>query len=555
MDDAEAAFTAAIMRTAELVIPPQERRRPGRGWSGEAQTEAELQTATDAMHAAWIRLKTDTRCAQLRRAVRIACSWLKRKRIAAVVRFFERHVVELEKQLHLGDQHGFFQNIRSVQLEETKKVESQCVRDEGRRLLRDKGRIRERWVRFFRLLLNSKHDMLDPEIPKRLPQQLVASALGISPTEEEIATAMKAMADEKAVGSDGLPAELLKLGLQQDRTILLEVHRLTTLIWREGKVPQQWKDAVITVLHKKGDKTECGNYRGISLVSHAGKVLLKVVARRLSACCEVKGLLPEEQCGFRRNRSTTGMIFVVLRQQEIGRKAGLSLFMCFVDLQKAYDTVDRTLLWQVLTRIGVPPQMTAVIQQFRYRMRAYVRPDDGICSDCFEVEQELRQGCVLPPLLFNIFFAAVLTVVLQRFSEEPAILAELVHLKEPPTSLGPETAMDYVRRAVWGTLYADDACIVSRSPLDEMMEVIVEVCRALALTVSTKKTDTMCMAPPRTPQTMVQIKAAGQTYKQVQSFTYLGGTVTEVPDMSVEIARRTRACWMRIRRYLRELYD
>ena len=63
------------------------------------------------------------------------------------------------------------------------------------------------------------------------------------------------------------------------------------------------------------------------------------------------------------------------------------------------------------------------------------------------------------------------------------------------------------------------------------------------------------MLPPRTTRTMVQIEAAGQTYKQVQSFTYLGGAVTEVLDMSVEIARRTRACWMRIRRYLRELYD
>ena len=140
--------------------------------------------------------------------------------------------------------------------------------------------------------------MLDPDIPKKLPQQPVASALGIKPTEEEIATAMKAMANEKTVGADGLPAELLKLGLQQDRTILLELNRLTTLIWRGGKVPQQWKDAVITVLHKKGDKTECRNHRGISLVSHAGKVLLKVIARRLSAYYEAKGLLPEEQCGF-----------------------------------------------------------------------------------------------------------------------------------------------------------------------------------------------------------------------------------------------------------------
>ena len=121
---------AAIMRTAELVVPPQERRRPGRGWSGDARTEAELQGATDAMHTAWQRLRMDTRDAQLRRPVRKACNWLKIVRSAAVVRFFERHVVELEKQLRMGDQHGFFQNIKSVQLEETKKVESQCIRDE-----------------------------------------------------------------------------------------------------------------------------------------------------------------------------------------------------------------------------------------------------------------------------------------------------------------------------------------------------------------------------------------------------------------------------------------
>ena len=150
----------------------------------------------------------------------------------------------------------------------------------------------------------------------------------------------------------------------------------------------------------------------------------------------------------------------------------------------------------------------------------------------------------IPAVVQHIFFAAVLTIVLQRFSEEPATLVELVHLKKPPTSMGLEPAMDCVRRAVWDMLYADDACIVSRSPqgLAKMIKVIIEVCRAFALTVSAKKTETICMPPPRTTRTMVQVEAAGQTYKQVQSFTYIGGAMTEVPDMSVEIARRTRAC-------------
>ena len=84
---------------------------------GDARTEAELQAATDAMHAVWQRLKMDTRDAQLRKAVRKASNWLKRVRSAAAIRFFERHVVELEKKLCMGDHHEFFQNIKSVQLE------------------------------------------------------------------------------------------------------------------------------------------------------------------------------------------------------------------------------------------------------------------------------------------------------------------------------------------------------------------------------------------------------------------------------------------------------
>ena len=127
-------------------------------------------------------------------------------------------------------------------------------------------------------------------------------------------------------------------------------------------MPQQWKDAIIMVLRKKKDQAECGNYRGISLVARAGKRLLKIIARRHSEYCERVGILPKEQSGLKANRSTTVMMFVICRLQELARKKRIPLHVCFIDLTKAYDSVDRTLLWTVLARFGVPQNMISVIR-------------------------------------------------------------------------------------------------------------------------------------------------------------------------------------------------
>ena len=119
--------------------------------------------------------------------------------------------------------------------------------------------------------------------------------------------------------------------------------------------------------------------------------LLEVIANRLSSYCEREDILPEEQCGFRPQRSTIDMIFVVRRLHQLARKKSTPLYMCFVDLTKSYDSVDRTLLWAVLARFGVPPKMLTVIRHFHDGMRARIRTDDGEYSDWFGVEQGLRQ--------------------------------------------------------------------------------------------------------------------------------------------------------------------
>ena len=192
-------------------------------------------------------------------------------------------------------------------------------------MLRDPGIVLGRWARFFGTLLNSKSDQLRLDIIEGLPQWPITHALGVQPTENELIGALRSMANAKTVGPDELPVEFLKLGINHDPAVLRKFHRVIKLVWHQREVPQRWRNVVIKVLYKRKDRTECGNYRGISLVAHAGKVLLKIVATRLTAYCKARNLLSKEQCGFCPHCSTTDMMFAVRRLQELGRKAHTTL--------------------------------------------------------------------------------------------------------------------------------------------------------------------------------------------------------------------------------------
>ena len=179
---------------------------------------------------------------------------------------------------------------------------------------------------------------------------------------------------------------------------------------------------------------------------------------------------------------------------------------------------------------------------FHDGMRARVQLDDGDFSVWLNVCQELRQGCVLSPLLFNIFFAAVIIVVLQRFAEDPLIISDLVYLDDAPKGEDDrpreEGTLKMVRRVVWGMLYADDARVVSTSPrgLTRMIDVIVVACQEFGLTVSEKKTAAMHLwSHPNTASNALRIEAAGQRYNRRPSLCTL-----------VVLSTRTRALTPRL---------
>ena len=215
----------------------------------------------------------------------------------------------------------------------------------------------------------------------------------------------------------------------------------------------------------------------------------------------------------------------------------------------------------VLARFGVPENMFTVIRQFYQGMRARVRTDYGEHSDRFDVIQVLRQGCVLSPLLFNIF-AAVIHAVLVRFSEENDIARDLVHLEEDLEEDGVGVNADPLTRvlsAVWGMLYADDAGIVSKSAegIAKMMTTIVTVLETAAgLTVSGQKTEAMLLrASDQAPRILpLVIEAAGQRYRQATTqFIYLCGVVNASADIMPEIKGRDRLAWGCYKRFQQEL--
>ena len=100
---------------------------------------------------------------------------------------------------------------------------------------------------------------------------------------------------------------------------------------------------------RKGNHQACDNHRGISLISIAGKILARVLLNRLIAHLE-KGLLPESQCGFRKERGTIDMVFAARQLQEKCQEQNIDLYSTYVDLTKAFDTVSREGLWKIMAK-------------------------------------------------------------------------------------------------------------------------------------------------------------------------------------------------------------
>ena len=162
----------------------------------------------------------------------------------------------------------------------------------------------------------------------------------------------------KASGGDGISVELFQI-LKDDAVKAL--HSICQQIWKTQQWPQSdWKRSVFIPIPKKGNGKECSNYRTIALISHASKVMLKILEARLQQYvnCEI----PDVQAGFKKGRGTRDQIDNIHWIMEKAREFHKNIYFCFIDYAKPFDCEDHKKLWKILREMGIPDHLTCLLR-------------------------------------------------------------------------------------------------------------------------------------------------------------------------------------------------
>ena len=370
------------------------------------------------------------------------------------------------------------------------------MKDDQGVVLTEKDHIVERWKTYFEKLLNEEN-------PRSLfgdGQQNHGVVREV--TRSEVERALKKMKNAKATGPDGIPVEAWKslgeFGAEQ-LTVLMRK------IWTEEEIPSEWRKSVITPIYKeKGDIQDCGNYRGIKLMSHTMKIWEKIIDQRLREETEIG----KEQFGFMPGRSTTDAIFALKMTMEKHREKQKGLHLVFIDLEKAYDRVPRQEVWRCMRERGVPEKYVRLVQDMYHDVKTCVRSSMGETAS-FAVKVGLHQGSALSPYLFDL----IMDVLSEEVKEE----------------------------APWSMMFADDIvlCDVERTKVEEKLETWRKVMEERGLKVSRKKTEYMEF----NEESEGSIKMQDYQLKKVTSFKYLGTTLSENGELEDEVEKRIQSGW------------
>ena len=392
----------------------------------------------------------------------------------------------------------------------------------------DKGKQMDRWKEHYSELY-SKPSVVSNSAFSAIEQLSVLHELDELPTISDLEKALDRLAPGKSPGEDEITPDLIK---SCKTAFLKPLYDLLCICWTEGGVPQSMRDTKITTLYKgKGDRSDCNNYRGISLLSIVGKVYARIILTRLQTLAE--RVYPESQCWFRAERSTIDMIFSLRQLQEKAREKQMPLYVAFIDLTKAFDTVNREALYMALLKIGCPPKLLSLIRSFHQDMKGTVQ-FDGNLSEPFDIRNGVKQGCVLAPTLFGIFFSMLLKHAFGDTKEGVFLRTRSDGRLFNLDRLKAKTKV--IQALIRDLLFADDAAIATHSEneLQFLMDRLSAACKDFGLIISIPKTKILPQGVAEKPNIRIDNYELGV----VEDFPYLGSNISGTLSLDTEINKR-----------------
>lgn len=331
-------------------------------------------------------------------------------------------------------------------------------------------------------------------------------------SEEEIRSLRDDLLLGKKGGLDWVRNEFLKCCPDEYIGLLT---RLFNLVLSTGFVPAEWCIGSILPLYKgKGSRSNPDNYRGITLLSCIGKLFTAAINQRLQFFVERNNLLGEEQAGFRAEHSTLDHIFSLHMLIKLYQQRNRRIYAAFVDYKKAFDLVDRSLLWRKVMDIGVKGRVLKVVVSM-YEFAKSCVTIDGRSSDSFICNIGVRQGENLSPLLFAIFLSDFKEFLADNFDG-------LVSLDNDIQGMADNEEFVALQR-LFVLLYADDTILLAedQQSLQRALNALFEYCERWKLTVNTVKTQVVVFSRG-TVRLRPVFWYGGTQLKVVDHYVYLG---------------------------------
>ena len=448
--------------------------------------------------------------------------------------WWQARAAELQAAADHRDFKTFYQGLKAVYGPSYKATAA--IKSKDGVMLTEPAQVLDRWAEHFNGVLNQDSEF-DMSILDEIPQWDVNMSLAALPTLDEVMASIKQLTSGKSPGDDGIPPDIYKHG---GTAVAEELLELFTKIWHEGQVVQDFRDASIAHLYKnKGDRACCDNHRGISLLCIAGKIFARLILNRLIKHTENIGLIPESQCGFRPQRSTDDMIYAVRQLQEKCKLQNQDLYLLFIDLTKAFDTVNREGLWRILEKAGCPLLFVKIISSFHDNMKVTVR-EGSARSEPFDVTSGTKQGCVLAPTLFSIFFSFMLHVAFKDTTDGVDIESRfdrgLCSTKNEHFKAKTKVTLSTIH----DVLFADDCALAACSlqALQHLTDRFATAARRFGLTISIKKTEVLYQPAPGNLYVPPAVTIEGKQLNAVENFKYLGSTISNDASIDAEITAR-----------------